>query len=284
MWNVARRPRWIAMLVLCLAVAAAFALLGQWQLERSVDEATVIDRDTETVQPIEQLTEPQRSVTETMAGHVVSATGAFVPDEFTVLSDRQQDGQAVYWLVGQFRLGGSTAEQQTGPSVAVAVGWASTADELEGVIDRLPAGTLEISGRYLPSESPAESDFENDVHSTLAIAELINVWQAVDDVYGGYLVLHDDFGQQLIASPQPSEEVQLNWLNIFYAAEWVIFAGFALYLWYRLVKDAWERELEEAELAAEAAEPSAASPASPTSAPSAESGTSRPSAQSTSAE
>jgi surfeit locus 1 family protein len=29
------------------------------------------------------------------------------------------------------------------------------------------------------------------------------------------------------------------------AAEWVIFAGFAVFLWYRLARDAWEREKEE---------------------------------------
>ena len=39
----------------------------------------------------------------------------------------------------------------------------------------------------------------------------------------------------------------MNWLNIFYAAEWAIFAGFAFYLWYRLAKDQWEREVEEFE-------------------------------------
>ena len=49
-----------------------------------------------------------------------------------------------------------------------------------------------------------------------------------------------------IDSPPPSSEVELNWLNLFYAAEWVVFAGFAIFLWYRLVKDAWEREQEEA--------------------------------------
>ena len=36
--------------------------------------------------------------------------------------------------------------------------------------------------------------------------------------------------------------MSLNLLNIFYAVEWVIFAGFAIFLWYRLVKDAWEEE------------------------------------------
>ncbi|MEZ5189097.1 MAG: hypothetical protein R2723_11140 [Microbacterium sp.] len=36
----------------------------------------------------------------------------------------------------------------------------------------------------------------------------------------------------------------VNWLNIFYAVEWAIFAGFAFYMWYRLAKDAWEKEVE----------------------------------------
>jgi surfeit locus 1 family protein len=40
--------------------------------------------------------------------------------------------------------------------------------------------------------------------------------------------------------------VQLNLLNVFYAIEWVIFGGFAIYLWYRLVRDAVERDDEEA--------------------------------------
>jgi surfeit locus 1 family protein len=47
-----------------------------------------------------------------------------------------------------------------------------------------------------------------------------------------------------ISTTPPSSERELNWLNIFYAAEWIIFAGFALYLWYRLMRDEWERESE----------------------------------------
>ena len=57
-----------------------------------------------------------------------------------------------------------------------------------------------------------------------------------------------------IDSPAPTRDVSLNWLNLFYAAEWVIFSGFAVYLWYRLVKDVWEheREAKRQEAAAEA--------------------------------
>ena len=38
----------------------------------------------------------------------------------------------------------------------------------------------------------------------------------------------------------------MNLLNLFYALEWLIFAGFAFYLWYRLVMDEVEKEVEAA--------------------------------------
>ena len=44
--------------------------------------------------------------------------------------------------------------------------------------------------------------------------------------------------------PQPPAQ-QVNWLNLFYSLEWVVFAGFALFIWWRLVKDDYQRDLED---------------------------------------
>jgi hypothetical protein len=54
-------------------------------------------------------------------------------------------------------------------------------------------------------------------------------------------------GLDAIYSPPPIVQNTVNWLNIFYAAEWAIFAGFAIFLWYRVMKDAWEKQREDAE-------------------------------------
>ena len=54
---------------------------------------------------------------------------------------------------------------------------------------------------------------------------------------------------QTIPTGPPVPQTTLNWLNVFYAIEWIAFAFFAPYFWYRLVMDAVERE---AEIAAEA--------------------------------
>ena len=114
------------------------------------------------------------------------------------------------------------------------------------------SGASSFEGRYVPTESPQSSDFENGERRALSVAELINIWDNPGPVYGGYLVANEaPDGLSVISTTPPSTERVLNWLNIFYAAEWVIFAGFALYLWYRLVRDQWERELESDQALAE---------------------------------
>jgi hypothetical protein len=81
-------------------------------------------------------------------------------------------------------------------------------------------------------------------------------------VYFGYVTAADaPAGLDAIVSPAPEQEAQLDWLNVFYAVEWAVFAGFAIYLWYRLVRDAVEREREEQEAAeASVASSTAAAP------------------------
>ena len=84
----------------------------------------------------------------------------------------------------------------------------------------------------------------------IAVAALVNLWSDVDGgaIYSAYIVDTEAApGLEVIYSPPPQQQVELNWLNVFYAIEWVVFAGFAIFLWYRLVKDAYVREQEETE-------------------------------------
>lgn len=238
-WSIARRPRWIAALILALAVAAGFGALGQWQIQRSVESAVPPKQETEKVVALESVAKPQSPVLSVATGQLVSVRAEFVSGDYVVLSDRVNTAGAGYWVVGH-------AVLPDGASLAVALGWARSADAAASATSALeqhpPTSTM--TGRYLPSESPQETDFEHGQHSVLAVSELINEWATdANRVYGGYLVSHEkSAGLDLIDSPAPSTEVSLNLLNIFYAIEWAIFAGFAIFLWYRLVKDAWEAE------------------------------------------
>ncbi len=237
------------MLVLALAVAAGFAALGQWQLSRAVATGTVVQRNTETALPLARVAAPQAPMTGAADQQMVTVTGAFVPGDYRVLSDRVNFGRTGFWLVGHLDVqagAGATA------ALAVAVGWASTEAAAQTAVTALPwadGRLVTLTGRYLASESPAESDFEHGKTSTMSVAALINDWAGFgrSDVYAGYLVSHRSVaGLSRIESPPPASDVALNWLNLFYAAEWALFAGFAVFLWYRLVRDAWEREQEQA--------------------------------------
>ncbi|MHA6669973.1 SURF1 family cytochrome oxidase biogenesis protein [Homoserinimonas sp. A447] len=241
LWRVAVRPRWIAALVLALAVAGAFAALGQWQLERSIANSEAVDRTSETTVPLESVAEPQQPVTEASTGQLVTVEGDFVPGDFMVLEKRLNDGDEGYWVIGHLATDGEAG-------LAVALGWAESeqraADAL-ALLDEDAPLRASVTGRYLPSEAPQQGDFESGEFSAMSTAALVNLWGTVDEngVFGGYVVAHEPAdGLEAIFSPAPSTDVEVNWLNIFYAAEWVIFAGFAVFLWYRLVKDAWERE------------------------------------------
>ena len=158
--------------------------------------------------------------------------------DFTVLTGRNNgevaDGA---WLVGHL-------VTEDGETLAVALGWAAdaaAAAEAEGA-----SPPAEFEGRYLPSEAPTESEFEAGERSATAVPELINIWPDAVPADGGYPGLDQAWpGLDPIYSPAPSREIEFNLLNLFYALEWAIFAGFAIYLWYRLVRDVVEREPEE---------------------------------------
>ncbi|HEX4057347.1 MAG TPA: SURF1 family cytochrome oxidase biogenesis protein [Galbitalea sp.] len=244
MWSVARRPRWIIALLLALAVAAGFALLGQWQIGRAVQNATVVKYPTEKVVPLARVATPQKEVTDRAAGQMVSLVGRRVAGDTYVVSDRPNFGVTGYWVIGH-------VVAANGASVALALGWAKTRAEADAAAAVLRAGapTATIVGRYQPTEPPDQDDFEHNVVSVVSIPWLINEWKVVTPVaYGGYIVDKTaPPGLSTIQSVRPLDNVTLDWLNLFYAIEWAVFAGFAIYLWYRLVRDAWEREEEDRE-------------------------------------
>ena len=277
-FQVMRRPRWIATLVLALVIAAGFAALGQWQLGRAVTNGAVLNTGSETMRPLQDVATPQKPVLEAQAAQRAETTGHWVGSGYDVLGGRLNDGTSGYWVIGQFAV-----DQPADTYLAVALGWTTdldlartTAQALSGAAgasagqpDDGTAGvtssavppSVTLQGRYLPTEGPVATDQQKPVpgesldgtplQTTMSVASLVNRWTQFDadaDVYGGYLVLDTPPAPLgAIASPEPDRSVQLNWLNIFYAAEWVVFAGFAIYFWYRLVRDAWERETEDGE-------------------------------------
>ncbi|MFK4759367.1 SURF1 family protein [Microbacterium sp. ZW T5_45] len=256
------RGRWIAMLLLCLVVAGVFAFLGQWQLGRAIDTSPPPPGVTEQVRPLADVVEPGQYLNEPLVGQRVETSGHWIAGDFIIVSTRFNDGVEGYWVTGQLRV-----EERT--SIAVAIGWAPDLETAQSAVEELEASAdgqdVDVAGRIISDEGvtvPPRADPER--LDRMSPAALLSRWHDIDqlDVYRPYLASSTAAaGLDDISSPAPEESSPINWLNIFYAAEWVIFAGFAFYLWYRLAKDAWEREVEELEDAAAApASDSAAGP------------------------
>ena len=253
--EVMLRPQWIGMLLLCLVVAGVFAWLGQWQLARAIDTNPTPPGATEEVLPLAEVAAPGEYLPEPLVGQRVVTEGAWVPGDFLIVGSRFNDGAEGYWVTGQLRI----ADKASPTSIAVAIGWAATEDDALAAVETLEAEAaasgalrLEVSGRLISDEGPALPAEGADPQSMtrMSSAALLGQWHDIEqlDVYRPYLASTEPLGGLVaISSPAPDESSSVNWLNIFYAAEWAVFAGFAFYLWYRLARDAWEKELEDLE-------------------------------------
>ncbi|MGV2903794.1 SURF1 family protein [Microbacterium sp. AGC62] len=247
------RGRWIGMLLLCLLVAGVFAWLGQWQLERAIETDPPDPGATEQVQQLTEVLEPGQYLPEPLVGQRVETSGVWVPEDFIVVSSRFNDDVQGYWVTGQLRV-----DERT--SIAVAIGWAPDRAAADAAVKELESGAdgsvVEISGRIISDEGPKVPPHSDPERlDRMSPAALLSRWHDIEqlDVYRPYLASTTATDGLIdISSPAPDEMSPVNWLNVFYAVEWAIFAGFAFYLWYRLAKDAWEREVEEFEDAAAA--------------------------------
>lgn len=242
------RPRWIGVLLLALVVAGVFAFLGQWQLERAIDTDPPPAGITEEVRPLAEVVEPGQYLPEPYVGQRVETSGTWVAGDFLIVSSRFNDGAEGFWVTGQLRVDESV-------SIAVALGWApdrEAAEAAASALEKSAAGSeASITGRVISDEGSALPTTDDPFGmSRMSPAMLLSQWHDIDglSVYRPYLAsVEAPSGLTDIVSPAPDEVSSVNWLNIFYAIEWAVFAGFAFYIWYRLAKDRWELEVEEIE-------------------------------------
>jgi hypothetical protein len=73
---------------------------------------------------------------------------------------------------------------------------------------------------------------------TVSTGELINLWTG-QKVRTGFVVAQPPSGSPAqVKVPPPAVGGTLTWRNLAYAANWWIFAGFAVFMWFHFVRDA----------------------------------------------
>lgn len=230
---MARQPKWVATLLACVALAVGFALLAQWQVSRAVIEASVEAVDSETVVPIDAILEPMTPQQLSDGGRRVTFVGS-LNGETLVVTGKVANGVEGQWVVANVMVDESC--------LPVVVGWAAA--DVQPTTPDASEESVSWTGRLVPSEDMLASDFQESARTAVSASDLVNLWEC-DSIYDGYVVSDTTLpGLTVVESRPPVPNTVLNWLNVFYALEWMAFGGFALYFWYRLVKDAVERELE----------------------------------------
>ena len=254
--KTALKPRWIAGLVFALVLSGVFVLLSQWQLSRSTQHESPAASTTEVVKPLVDVLQPGHFFPGSVSDQMVTATGSYDPGKQVLVEGRLYNNQKGFWIVTAFAVQDAPTLKGVAASpqmwIPVARGWVADAAQAGPP----PSGTLTLTGRLIPSEAPVPNvDAGPGRASAVSTAELINSWEvssypgfiaATSEVAGGVTLPLGADVKALNIPPQPPAE-QINWLNLFYAVEWVVFAGFSVFIWWRLVRDDYRRDLEEDE-------------------------------------
>lgn len=223
-----------------LAVAIA-VLLGNWQIgawqEHREDRSAEL-ADAEPV-PLEDVLGPDAPFPAAGVGRPVEMSGRWLTDATVLVSDRPEDGETGFWVVVPLLTCGSTgAACADAAAVPVVLGWTASADDLAAT----PTGPADVVGWLQPGEAAAGPDADpgDDVLPSLRVADLL---QRVDeDLYGGFVILRTPDAARGDLEPVtpdslPEAPTSTALRNLLYGIEWWLFAGFAVFLWWRWTRD-----------------------------------------------
>lgn len=247
MLRTALRPRYLGLLALMVAATLACGLLASWQWDRAHRELTSRDDAPATLGEVTDVLEPGEAVTNRLEGGIVTATGSFEPSEQVLVGGRQIDGTSAAIVVTALDVELSDGSSARLP---VARGW-TPADQVTGPDGELdpdlapdpPAGEVDLTGRLEASEA-ATDGISGSIASEIATPLLVNAWGG--PMFSGY-VGQTSAAEGLAPMPEAQSAFSrgLDWQNIGYATQWILFGAFFLYLWWRSVRTAHLEELED---------------------------------------
>jgi cytochrome oxidase assembly protein ShyY1 len=240
---------WGAHLIALVAVVVT-VLLGWWQW--SVSQGHKADKSESlahaTPVPLNDVFGHNDAFPGEQTGRPALLEGTWIPSG-TVFVSGHQGG---YWVATPLQVGATGASTSAATSAAIYVvrGWTDEPSHAPAA----PSGTAKLVGWLQPPEDGGLTDDHphDDVLPELNIADAMS--HVEQDLYSGYAVVADAEpgwpaadaavndgstglkAAQLNALPEASFTTGLR--NALYALEWWIFSLFAIYLWWRYVRDA----------------------------------------------
>ncbi|WP_206313101.1 SURF1 family protein [Streptomyces sp. JB150] len=243
MYRFLLTPRWWGINVFVLLAIPFCVFMGSWQLGRFEDRVDSHRGASE--QAAQSRREAPRPLAELLpvnkatAGRQTTATGTYGAQ--LLVPGRELDGKRGFYVLTLLRTG-------DGKALPVVRGW------LPGAADRAkapapPAGQVTVTGALQASENPGENGVSAagglPAGQTAAIsaASLVNL--VPYDVHDAWVTLNEgDSGMRAVpAAATPDTGLDLKaFQNLGYTGEWFVFAGFVVFMWFRLLR----REIESA--------------------------------------
>ncbi|MFI8325289.1 SURF1 family protein [Streptomyces sp. NPDC085529] len=233
MYRFLRTPRWWGINLFVLLAVPFCVFMGTWQLgkfEDRVDSHQEAERKPDaSAQRAEPLAELLPVDKET-SGRAAEASGRY--GEQFLVPDRELDGRPGAYVLTLLRT-------DEGRSLPVVRGWLPEGAEAPPA----PSGEVTVVGALQASENQGTKGVRTagglpeGQLGMISAASLVNV--VTDDVYDAWITLTD---APAGLTPVPAAAAAGTGLdakafqNLGYTAEWFVFGGFVVFMWFRLLR------------------------------------------------
>lgn len=247
MYRFLLTSRWWGINVFTVLAIPVCLFMGTWQLgrfETRVDshreqQTQAEDARTATAEPLAELL----PVTTVTSGRQARATGHYDTGHQLLVPDRQLDDRQGFYVLTLLRTDG-------GEALPVVRGWLpgdanSPADTAK--VPAPPTGDVTVTGALQASESPtakgvnASGGLPSGQLGVISAASLVNL--VPYPVYDAWITAPTATGPMVPVPPAaaPNSGLDLKaFQNLGYTGEWFVFAGFVVFMWFRLFR----REVE----------------------------------------
>ncbi|MFF0203239.1 SURF1 family protein [Streptomyces sp. NPDC005017] len=238
MYRFLLTPRWWGINVFVLLAIPFCVFMGSWQLgrfeerldnHRSAGERAQEDRR-QRARPLAELLPVDKAT----SGDQATATGRYA-DQLLV-PDRDLDGRSGYYVLTLLR------PDEGGKALPVVRGWLpGTPDPAKAPAP--PSGEITVTGALQASETPGDNGVSDrgglpsGQTAAISSASLVNlVPYGVEDAF---VTLNRGDSGMTAVPPRAAAQTGLDakaFQNLGYTAEWFVFAGFVVFMWFRLLR------------------------------------------------
>ncbi|MFE7894500.1 SURF1 family protein [Streptomyces sp. NPDC057412] len=237
MYRFLLTPRWWGINVFVLLAIPFCVFMGSWQLGRFEDR--VQEHRSAGDQAAENRDEPARPLAELLpvdkatVGRQATARGRYA--EQLLVPDREVDGERGSYVVTLLRT-------DDGKALPVVRGWLP-GDPDPAEAPAAPSGEVTVTGALQASEVPgqngvpARGGLPAGRTAAISAASLVNL--VPYDVYDAWITLTKaDSGMKAVpvAAVNDSGLDLKAFQNLGYTGEWFVFAGFVVFMWFRLLR------------------------------------------------